>query len=94
MSRVLSIRWGSIGLLAGLWLAGTLKPLFAQPEPVERPGMLSDDELLEQVERQTFDYFWTGAEPTSGLRTSGSISTASTRLTTSRSSRLGGRGLA
>lgn len=28
---------------------------------------LSDDELLDKVQRQTFDYFWEGAEPTSGL---------------------------
>lgn len=27
----------------------------------------SDEELLDTVQRQTFDYFWEGAEPTSGL---------------------------
>ncbi|QWX83850.1 beta-glucosidase [Cellulophaga sp. HaHaR_3_176] len=28
---------------------------------------ISDTELLDKVQRQTFDYFWEGAEPTSGL---------------------------
>ncbi len=28
---------------------------------------LSDQELLDKIQRQTFDYFWEGAEPTSGL---------------------------
>ena len=28
---------------------------------------ISDDELLDIVQRQTFDYFWEGAEPNSGL---------------------------
>jgi len=29
--------------------------------------ILSDSSLLDTVERQTFEYFWTGAEPTSGM---------------------------
>lgn len=28
---------------------------------------ISDDALLDKVQKQTFDYFWDGAEPTSGL---------------------------
>lgn len=28
---------------------------------------ISDEELLDKVQKQTFDYFWEGAEPTSGL---------------------------
>lgn len=30
-------------------------------------GALSDEALLDSVERRTFDYFWDGAEPNSGL---------------------------
>ena len=29
--------------------------------------VISDNELLDKIQRQTFDYFWEGAEPTSGL---------------------------
>lgn len=31
------------------------------------PAALSDEALLDSVERRTFDYFWSGAEPSSGL---------------------------
>jgi hypothetical protein len=34
---------------------------------VEKKVMLSDSVLLDVVERQTFQYFWDGAEPTSGM---------------------------
>lgn len=34
---------------------------------VNNPQNLSDSALLDTVERRTFEYFWTGAEPTSGL---------------------------
>ena len=30
-------------------------------------GALSDDALLDTVQRRTFNYFWDGAEPNSGL---------------------------
>jgi len=33
----------------------------------DRPKGLSDDELLELVQRQTFRFFWDGAHPVSGL---------------------------
>ncbi|NJO38002.1 MAG: hypothetical protein HC871_10805, partial [Rhizobiales bacterium] len=46
----------------------------ALPRPTEaagvgpdRPKGLSDDALLELVQRQTFRFFWDGAHPVSGL---------------------------
>jgi hypothetical protein len=47
--------------------------LFAQAQiknktpAVERPANLSDAALLDLVERRTFNYFWDGAEPNSGM---------------------------
>ena len=40
------------------------KPLHKESKRSEK---LSDDQLLDLVQRQTFLYFWEGAEPTSGL---------------------------
>lgn len=37
-----------------------------QKEVVEAPSVLSDDSLLTLVQYNTFQYFWKGAEPTSG----------------------------
>jgi hypothetical protein len=34
---------------------------------VKRREKLSDDGLLELVQRQTFSFFWDGAQPASGL---------------------------
>ena len=39
----------------------------AHPKEVKRKEKLSDKSLLELVQRQTFLYFWHGAEPVSGL---------------------------
>lgn len=39
----------------------------AAPGCAERAATLSDEALLDSVEQRTFDYFWSGAEPTSGL---------------------------
>jgi len=39
----------------------------AETASVERNKRLSDDKLLTLVQRNTFQYFWDGAEPTSGL---------------------------
>lgn len=33
----------------------------------QEPNQLSDDALLDTVQRRTFNYFWDGAEPNSGL---------------------------
>lgn len=38
-------------------------------------GALSDEALLDSVERRTFDYFWDGAEPNSGWLVNASIRT-------------------
>jgi len=37
------------------------------PPETEVEQSLSDQELLDKIQHQTFDYFWEGAEPTSGL---------------------------
>ena len=37
------------------------------PDPVNDDTTLSDDELLDLVQKQTFQYFWDGAEPVSGM---------------------------
>lgn len=39
----------------------------AAPGCAKRATTLSDQALMDSVERRTFDYFWSGAEPTSGL---------------------------
>ena len=39
----------------------------SRPEGAQRGGALSDEELLERVQRQTFRYFWEGAHPVSAL---------------------------
>ncbi|OMP31417.1 glucoamylase family protein [Mangrovimonas sp. DI 80] len=36
-------------------------------EPAEISETLSDDTLLDTVQKQTFEYFWEGAEPNSGM---------------------------
>ena len=41
---------------------------FAQcKSPAGKPAQLSDDQLMDTVQRRTFNYFWEGAEPNSGL---------------------------
>ena len=34
---------------------------------VNHKDSISDEELMDLVQRETFNYFWEGAEPTSGL---------------------------
>ena len=34
---------------------------------LDLPVNLSDSALLDSIERRTFDFFWTGAEPNSGM---------------------------
>ncbi len=38
-----------------------------RPREVKSKEKLSDESLLDLVQRQTFLYFWEGAEPVSGL---------------------------
>lgn len=48
---------------------GLTVPLSAAAVPAVRPGkaQISDVALLDSIERCTFDYFWSGAEPVSGM---------------------------
>ena len=48
--------------MAALALAGVVAGCAQRPA-----ATLSDEALLDSVERRTFDYFWSGAEPNSGL---------------------------
>ena len=48
--------------VAALALAGVVAGCAQRPA-----ATLSDEALLDSVERRTFDYFWSGAEPNSGL---------------------------
>lgn len=60
------MRYISVLFLAITWqisLAQTTEGLL--PEPIKKG--LSDDQLLEEVQRVTFRYFWDFADPTSGL---------------------------
>lgn len=51
-----------------LCLAGVIVLSCSAPKPVETTsaGTIGDDSLLTLVESRTFQYFWDGAEPTSG----------------------------
>lgn len=35
--------------------------------PAAKPGRISDEALMDTLQRRTFNYFWEGAEPNSGL---------------------------
>jgi hypothetical protein len=55
-------------LLVGLLLASCSRgPKTEAGKEVSKTNKLSDEELLTLVQRQTFQYFWDGAETTSGL---------------------------
>ncbi|WP_114784514.1 glucoamylase family protein [Botryobacter ruber] len=55
-------------LLPGLLLAQKAKsPKALEKFAAQRPKNLSDTALLELVQKQTFQYFWDGAHPNSGL---------------------------
>lgn len=55
--------FGFILVFASLSFVNTSKPI---ANKADRP-LLSDDSLLTLVEYQTFNYFWDGAEPNSGM---------------------------
>ena len=45
-----------------------LLPVFTQcKSPDSQPVPMSDEALMDTVQRSTFNYFWDGAEPNSGL---------------------------
>lgn len=56
-------------LINSLWLFIFLacKPSQQADQNSDNQEQLSDDSLLTLVQKQTFNYFWQGAEPTSGL---------------------------
>ena len=39
----------------------------AAKNPVDASGPMTDEELMTQVQHNTFQYFWNGAEPVSGM---------------------------
>jgi hypothetical protein len=45
----------------------TTKPAPVKFDPRQRPRNLSDEQLLDQVQRQTFKYFWDFGHPVSGM---------------------------
>lgn len=56
-------------LTAGIFLFSTCKNIERQPESssISTDEVLSDEELLDEVQYATFQYFWDGAEPNSGM---------------------------
>ena len=59
----MSIKFLPITLTLSILLAGCASK---NQEP-DAPGPLSDEEIFTLVQKQTFQYFWNGAEPVSGL---------------------------
>lgn len=59
------VLWAVVSLVAGCNGRKTSQNL-RSPES-ESTYKISDKELLDKVQRQTFDYFWDGADPVSGL---------------------------
>ncbi len=60
------MKYQFILLLLFLFSCGN-SPSSSQDPPTSTPIQLSDDELYTLVQEKTFQYFWDGAEPTSGL---------------------------
>ncbi len=64
----------------GEGFAGLTKTLYTIVDPTPKFPVISDDELLTLVQRQTFKYFWDFAHPTSGMarerNTSGDLVTS------------------
>ncbi len=56
-SSIIGVLLSSILLLSGS----------CKPKTTDEKVALSDEALLDSVERRTFNYFWDGAEPTSGM---------------------------
>ena len=54
----------------------------AMQKPAAKEDRLSDDALMDTVQRRTFNYFWEGAEPNSGLARERIPWTVSIRRTT------------
>ena len=54
-------------VLAILLFSSFLPEVDVDPFPSDTLLKLSDDQLMDTIERLTFQYFWDGAEPTSGM---------------------------
>jgi hypothetical protein len=54
-------------LLLACLIVCTINISFAQNTATQRPKKLTDDELLELVQKQTFRYFWDFGHPVSGM---------------------------
>lgn len=64
VTRYFVLLW--LGLSMGL--QGCNKSASSTPDPADEPATkLSDEALLTKVQESTFQYFWDGAEPNSGL---------------------------
>ncbi len=66
MMRTLKIILPGILLAGMVFMSCKSNPKQAKNEPAAIAS-ISDDSLLTLIQRQTFDYFWDGAEPTSGM---------------------------
>ena len=53
-------------LILGLILIGTSITACKTPQTMQKTS-ISDDSLMTLVQKQTFNYFWEGAEPNSGM---------------------------
>jgi hypothetical protein len=54
-------------LMVGCSSKKALPPAYLAATNHPDASLISDDALLDSVQRRTFDYFWTGAEPVSGM---------------------------
>ncbi len=62
---LIMVLWAVVSLVAGCNSRKTSEK--SETQETKAMAEVSDEELLDIVQRQTFDYFWDGAEPTSGL---------------------------
>jgi hypothetical protein len=61
------IRISILGLLIAFGIVSCASPEKKQLKKLERAQLISNDSLLTLIQYQTFQYFWDGAEPTSGM---------------------------
>ncbi len=65
MNKILFL---AVGIIIGLSSCTPPETAVTDATQIEKEQpVLSDDSLLTLVQKQTFEYFWTGAEPNSGL---------------------------
>src|SRR3569832_178534 len=54
-------------LYISIFLSACAQQKKSSQSVLDLPVNLSDSALLDSIERRTFDFFWTGAEPNSGM---------------------------